>query len=249
MDQAPQEERLRCPSCLQPMAARVYPKVYNGEETLDVCWSCQGIWFDARESVQLAPAGVVQLFKEIHENTEASRPLGDKLKCTRCAETLVYRQDLTKGGRISYYFCPGEHGRFTPFTQFMIEKGFIRSLNKVEIAALAAKIETIRCSGCGAPVDLRHDTACPFCKAPIAVLDAGAVEKALAGYGAANNAQAQALRNHDTIGEIIKYRTAADEDEDRKGFFAGAGGGGNSGPPEMEDLIAASLSTLFRLLK
>jgi Zn-finger nucleic acid-binding protein len=243
MDQTPPEEQLRCPSCLEPMAARTYPKTYAGDEMLDVCWSCQGIWFDARESVQLGAAGVVQLFKEIHENqtrVEAQgRPLNNKLKCTRCVETLVYRQDLTKGGRISYYFCPAEHGRFTPFTQFMIEKGFVRALSPVEITVLAAKIQTVRCSGCGAPIDLQHDTACPFCKAPIAVLDADAVEKALASYGAATAAQAQALRNHDAVGEIIKYRTEADEAEapERREQEAG------------EDLMAAGFSTLFRLLR
>ena len=37
----------------------------------------------------------------------------------------------------------------------------------------------MRCSSCGAPIDLQRDTACGFCKAPLAILDADAVAKAL----------------------------------------------------------------------
>ncbi|HEX4329048.1 MAG TPA: zf-TFIIB domain-containing protein, partial [Burkholderiales bacterium] len=232
------EEQLRCPSCLGPMASRAYPKNYGGEETLDVCWNCQGIWFDAREAVQLAPAGVVQLFQAIHENHEQARPLGSTLKCARCVEHLVYRQDITKGGHIVYYFCPAEHGRFTPFTQFMIEKGFIRTLSAVERIALAARMPTIRCSGCGAPIDLAHDTVCSFCQAPISVLDPGAVEQALAAYGAAD--KARTVQPHDVVAEAI----LAHERNSAAHYAAG-----NQGPPDPADLVASGVETIFRYLR
>ena len=232
------EEQLRCPSCLDPMASRAYPKNYGGEETIDICWNCQGIWFDARQAVQLAPAGVVQLFQAIHENHQQARPLGSSLKCTRCVEKLVYRQDLTKGGRIAYFFCPAEHGRFTPFTQFMIEKGFIRALSAVERIALAARLQTVRCSGCGAPVDLAHDTVCSFCHAPITVLDSDAVEKALAAYGAAE--RPRTVQPHDLVAETLlthEHNSAA--------YYAA----GNDGPPPLADLMAAGVGTIFRFLR
>jgi hypothetical protein len=62
----------------------------------------------------------------------------------------------------------------------MIEKGFVRQLTAAEIGKLAIKVATIRCSGCGAPVDIRKDHACTHCRSPIAILDPEAVEQALA---------------------------------------------------------------------
>lgn len=64
----------------------------------------------------------------------------------------------------------------------MIEKGFVRQLSPVEIRELASRIQTVRCTGCGAPVDIRKDAACIHCRAPIAILDPDAVEQALATF-------------------------------------------------------------------
>jgi hypothetical protein len=67
----------------------------------------------------------------------------------------------------------------------MIEKGFVRQLTATEVGTLAARIGSVRCSSCGAPVDIRKDAACTHCRAPIAILDPEAVAQALAGYRAA----------------------------------------------------------------
>jgi uncharacterized paraquat-inducible protein A len=64
----------------------------------------------------------------------------------------------------------------------MIEKGFVRQVSPAEIKELKLHVAILRCNSCGAPVDIRSESACPHCRAPIAVLDADAVEKALAGY-------------------------------------------------------------------
>ncbi len=37
----------------------------------------------------------------------------------------------------------------------------------------------MQCSNCGAPIDLEHDTVCPYCRSPLAILDSDAVGKAL----------------------------------------------------------------------
>jgi len=164
------------------MAPHGFPRKTGGEVTLDLCFPCQGIWFDAYESLQLAPAGVIDLFKRIHEHRDDVRlPLADALRCPRCSERLIRSQDRVKSGLFNYQRC-GEHGRFITFSQFMIEKGFVRQLNMAEISELKARIGVVHCTGCGAPVDIRTDSACPHCRAPIAILDTQAVEKALAGY-------------------------------------------------------------------
>jgi Transcription factor zinc-finger len=233
---------LTCPSCAGPMESRAYPRALGGEESLDLCWSCQGIWFDAYESTQLTPAGVVALFQQIHENHEASRPLGEALKCPRCLDKLTYRSDITKSGRMAYYLCPKQHGRFTPFTQFLIEKGFIRSLTRAEIGTLSAKIQTIRCSGCGAPVDLQRDTVCGFCHSPIAILDSQAVEKALAAYGAAD--KPRTLPTHDMVSEVIAQHQLEHENERHKNLREDT-----AEPPDVADLVAFSINSIFRLLR
>ena len=91
-------------------------------------------------------------------------------------------RDIVRSGRFTYHHCPQDHGRFTAFAQFMIEKGFVRQLVPAEIKSLAARIGIVHCTGCGAPVDIRTEPACSHCGSPISILDPAAVEKALAAY-------------------------------------------------------------------
>ena len=164
------------------MSTHRFPRKTGGEVELDLCFPCQGIWFDEYESLQLAPSGVIDLFKLIHEHRDDQRlPLAKPLRCPRCKERMIHSQDRVKSGLFNYMRC-GQHGRFVTFSQFMIEKGFVRQLNGAEINELKARIGTIRCNGCGAPVDIHQQSACGHCQAPIAILDPQAVEQALAGY-------------------------------------------------------------------
>lgn len=164
------------------MGAHRFPRKLAGEVELDLCFACKGIWFDDYESLHLAPAGVIDLFKLIHERRDDQRlPLASPLRCPRCNERLIQSQDRVKSGLFNYQRC-GQHGRFISFAQFMIEKGFVRQLSGAEIREISARIAVVRCTGCGAPVDIRKQSACGHCRAPIAILDPQAVEQALAGY-------------------------------------------------------------------
>lgn len=172
-----------CPSCRSAMLRQRFARKINGEVELDLCFACQGIWFDEYESPQLAPASVIELFRMIHQHRDAPRlPLAGVLNCPRCDERLIESRDRVKSGLFNYLRCLQRHGRFITFAQFMIEKGFVRQLNGAEIDQLKVRIGVVRCTGCGAPVDIRQDSACGHCRAPIAILDAQAVEAALAGY-------------------------------------------------------------------
>ena len=165
------------------MSSHRFLRKLTGEVELDLCFACQGIWFDEYESLQLAPAGVIGLFKLIHEHRDDQRlPLADPLCCPRCKERLIHSLDRVKSGLFNYLRCVQHHGRFITFAEFMIEKGFVRQLTGAEIDELKVHIGVVRCTGCGAPVDIRKDSACPHCRAPIAILDTQAVEAALAGY-------------------------------------------------------------------
>lgn len=149
--------------------------------TIDTCWPCHLIWFDHLESSSLSPASVIELFKRIHTLRDGPRNLVRVVtSCPICDTTLQNTSDLARGGRFSYSRCANGHGRLIPFTQFLREKNFIRSLNPAEIASLAVRIRQIRCSSCGGPINLETDQACTHCGAAISVLDDAAVEKTLA---------------------------------------------------------------------
>ena len=180
MDAAVCDPKVACPSCAQPMAKRALPNHDGGPVCLDLCYPCHAIWFDRNESVQLAPRGVIELFRDVHARQgEPRRALPERFGCPRCRTPLALVHDLAKAGRFSYWRCPGQHGRLTPFFQFLREKQFVRALTPAELGRVRAELKVVRCSSCGAPIDLQRDTACGFCKAPLAILDADAVAKAL----------------------------------------------------------------------
>jgi DNA-directed RNA polymerase subunit RPC12/RpoP len=152
------------------------PRKPLGELTVDLCSECQAFWFDAFESVQLTPGATLALFDILRKTKPASgHGLPAGLPCPRCTQPLVLTHDLQRTTRFTYYRCPYGHGRFTPFVQFLREKDFIRPLSPAELARLKAVICIVRCSSCGGPVDLEKDAACPYCRAPIAILDADAI--------------------------------------------------------------------------
>jgi hypothetical protein len=152
----------------------------HGTVRVQLCFACAGLWFDHLASVQLAPGAVMELFKEINSRPPGARePLAKLLNCPRCGDALALSFDLSKSGRFSYFMCHRGDGRFTPFTQFLREKQFIRTLTPAELQRVRSQVRQITCSECGAPIDLEHDTQCKYCHAPVSFLDPEAVAKAM----------------------------------------------------------------------
>ena len=169
-----------CPSCAAPMQARSFARQPLGAVEIDICFACHAIWFDQYESTQLAPKSVIDLFRLIHDHRDSpQRPVADSSRCPNCREALHLVHDIQRTNRISYYRCARCQGRFTTFFQFLREKNFVRSLSGAEIAKLRVTITQVRCSSCGAPVDVQKDSACSFCRAPLSILDADAVKTTL----------------------------------------------------------------------
>jgi len=186
---------VRCASCDQPMQPRALARNVGGDLQVDLCHPCHAIWFDRNESLQLAPGAVIELFRDIHRHRdEARRPLAERPKCPLCRSVLVLTRDVVKAGRITYYRCAQDHGRLTPFAEFLREKQFVRALTPGELARVRAELKTVRCSGCGAPIDLARESACGFCRAPIAILDPDAVERALKMWADAEARRARPTR-------------------------------------------------------
>lgn len=180
------ESAVACSSCANPMRTETFERKLGGQLSVDICLACKLIWFDQFESMQLAPGGLLELFKLIHTHqSDPVHPDSDRLPCPRCRAPLSLTYDMQRNTRFVYYRCLIGHGRLTAFYQFLREKNFVRNLNAGEVARLKADIRQVRCSGCGAPINLETDSACRFCKAPIAILDANAVQAALEGLAAA----------------------------------------------------------------
>ena len=168
------------------MLTREFERQQGGFVSLDLCFPCQLIWFDAFESQQLSPGGILEVFKTLHEERAATRnALPALLACPRCQSRLALTHDLQHTTHFTYFRCEFGHGRLTPFFQFLLEKNFVRPVTGAELAALKAKVKTVQCSNCGAPLDLEHDSACRYCGSPISILDPDAVATTIRQLGAA----------------------------------------------------------------
>ena len=175
-----------CTNCSSKMALYSLPGHYDSTVDIDVCMACNAIWFDQFESIQLSPDGTVALFQLIHQGggtgSGASIKFSEGLRCVTCGDGMKLTNDQVKGTRFSYQACSKGHGRFTTFYNFLAEKQFVRELTKAERAKLAATVQQLRCSGCGAAVNIGKVDACEYCRAPMSVFDRDAAKKAIDHY-------------------------------------------------------------------
>ena len=209
-----------CPSCHTPMEKHALASVAGGKVLLDLCFACHGIWFDPQENLKLSPAAVVELFRLLHAHqSETRQALALKMACPHCKCALAQGFDVVKSGRYITYRCPQRHGRFSAFSSFMIEKGFVRQLTRPEIDDMAQRVAVIYCTSCGAPVDLRKDHACPHCRSAFSLLDPKAVEQALSGYAkaASNVGVVNAPQLADALIMVERDRVQALRDAKQRG--------------------------------
>ena len=148
---------------------------------LDLCGGCNGIWFDGMESHQLTPGATLALFKEMGEAVaEANRPLAARKQCPRCQALLIGELDKQRTTTFEAFRCPKGHGRYLTFGAFLRAKNFIRDLTPAEVAELRRHVQSVKCTGCGAAVDVRTTSACAFCRAPIAMIDPDQLQRTIA---------------------------------------------------------------------
>ena len=220
---------------------------------LDICYPCQGMWFDRYENLKLTADSVVELFRLLHERrAEQHQPLSPELACPRCARPLEKGFDLVRSGRYITFRCAGQHGRFSSFSSFMIEKGFVRPMTRPEVEDLAKRVGAIYCTSCGAPVDIRKDHACPYCRAAFSLLDPQAVTRALEGYARAS-AKARAMQATtlatvgDTLVATVQDRSRAAERGRQQGAFTTVGGAPTA--VVTGDLLAAGVEMVWSVLQ
>lgn len=148
---------------------------------LDLCAGCNGIWFDGMESHQLTPGSTLALFRQMGEAVaEANRPLAARKACPRCQALLTRELDKQRSTTFEGFRCPSGHGRYMTFGAFLRAKNFVRDLTPVEVTELRRHVQSVKCTGCGAAVDVRQHSACTFCRAPIAMIDADQLQRTIA---------------------------------------------------------------------
>lgn len=229
----------RCPSCGEAMEQRAFDRKPLGRVELDVCFGCHALWFDQYESLQLTPAAVLQVFRIINEHRERpARPLGEHPRCPECNKALLFTQDVQRHNRLSYHRCVHGHGRLTTFYQFLREKNFVRSLSPGEIEKLKVHVTQVRCSSCGAPVSLERDAQCGYCRAPVSILDAGAVSRTIAQL-----TEAERRRQHVDPMALMDGLLAGKAFERKMARIEGRGM--TSVTPDAVDLVAEALGFLL----
>ncbi|HKV23521.1 MAG TPA: hypothetical protein VJN93_02920 [Candidatus Acidoferrum sp.] len=140
--------------------------------TIDVCAACQAFWFDQHKDLQLSPGSTLELMKYIGEHSSARKPaFAQVLPCPVCGAQMTLAHNMTRNVHFVYWHCASEHGHLIAFIEFLKEKNFIRPLSPVEIQHLRESVQTVKCASCGAAVDLRNSSECPYCHAPISILD------------------------------------------------------------------------------
>jgi hypothetical protein len=220
------------------MQAQDLERKAHGRMLVDLCPHCRALWFDAFESLQLTPGATLALFRAVDSApVHAGGALPTRLPCPRCGIALLPTHDRQRTTPFTYYRCPRGHGRFTPFVQFLLEKDFIRPLAPAEMRRLRELLPAVRCSGCGAPVDLSRDAACAYCRAPVVALDPDAVAAKIRGLERA--VDRQRTLGVDALAEAIL--------QGHRGPAANLQG--RPGPADAGDLVSAGLAALAALLR
>jgi len=246
----PRLASVNCPNCGAGMDQEALEGKLGVAIEVDVCFGCHILWLDKRESLQLSARGTLDLFRSLNEHHDDARnALRDHNVCPRCGRRLKLMHDIGKAGRFSYYRCP-EHGRLTPFSEFLKEKQFVRALTPAEQRRLSAEIKQVQCSSCGAPVDLTKGFECAHCGSPLTVLDPDAVDRTLKELDEADAARkvldpAAAEARARALVAMENFRTRRPDERDAPlSFTIRRVDSGHM----AADILSASINMLFRPL-
>ena len=146
--------------------------VLGARVEIDLCSRCRAFWFDPFETVHLTPASTLKIFGLIaDQSSPAPEAFPSDSYCPKCGMRLHLAHDRQRNTPFQYWRCEQEHGRFTPFIDFLREKEFVRALSPEQMTELRQNIRIVNCSNCGAPIDLTHDSVCAHCGAAVSMID------------------------------------------------------------------------------
>jgi len=211
------------------------------ETAIDICHTCQSLWFDKHESITLMPGSTLALFRIIGERVgRPRRSDADVARCPRCEARLRPAHDLQRTTRFRYLRCPTGHGRLITFYDFLLEKDFIRPLTPAQIRELRDQVGTVNCANCGAPVDLRTNAACTHCGSALSMLDLHQAERLVEQL---RQAEERAGRPVDPTLPLLLERARRDAE---RPFLGMEGDAGWIRALQSTDLIGAGLAAVAR---
>lgn len=168
---------------------------YGHNVDLDLCRSCDLVWFDDTETAQLSGPALLELIGHM----VAARALPHEMlrpdpRCPRCDGRLTIVHNESRWGRSSQLQCVRRHGAYQSFAQFLEEKGLLRPMSLIDRAKLLRDRGRIDCINCGGEIG-KGDERCRWCHSIPSLLDVARL--------------AHALDPLDTIAPSAVYRAAA----------------------------------------
>ena len=168
---------------------------YGHNVDLDLCRSCDLVWFDGSETAQLTGPALLELIGQM----ASARALPHEMlrtdpRCPRCAGRLKIAHNQSRWGRSSQLQCVRRHGAYQSFAQFLEGKGLLRPMSLIDRAKLLRDRGRIDCINCGGEI-AKDDEQCRWCRSIPSLLDVARL--------------ARALDPHDTIAPPPVYQAAA----------------------------------------
>lgn len=130
-----------CPKCVGILQTR---KIEDIE--VDVCFTCEGIWFDAGELEEVIKRDahdytMIDVGKEDYDGLEL-KELHDQLdvkpgKCPRCGELMLQSQYGKSSHTVHVDMCPAGHG-------IWLDGGEIHNLRKRHLVNIADEVEYLK---------------------------------------------------------------------------------------------------------
>ncbi|WP_374658375.1 zf-TFIIB domain-containing protein [Inhella sp.] len=161
-----------CPRCGHRMAHLTLSGLDQRLVEVDHCGACRLVWFDALESVQLAPLGWVQLLRRLEEGggLGLAPPLPRLPACPLCTQPLKAVQNRSRFGTFAMLECPQRHGHLHTHAGLLAERGLVRALLPLERTRLRSGALRLDCLNCGAPLSGDADH-CRYCDSAVVVID------------------------------------------------------------------------------
>lgn len=152
---------------------------YASTVELDLCRSCDVVWFDAIETAQLSGPALLDLIGAMAAaRAEQHELLRADARCPRCAGALSLVHNQSRWGRSTQLQCVRRHGAYQSFAQFLQEKGLLRPMALPDRARLLRERGRIECVNCGGDIG-KDDAQCPWCHSVPSLLDVARLAHAL----------------------------------------------------------------------
>jgi hypothetical protein len=170
---------LSCGNCKATMRRVALAGHYGSTVEVDLCASCDLVWFDGTETARLSGPGMLELIGNMALGYDLPfEPLRPAAACPRCSGRLALVHNQSRWGRSVQLQCVVRHGAYQSFAEFLEEKGLLRPMSRLDRARLLRDRGRVDCVNCGAAVGV-DDERCPYCRSVPSLLDVARLARAL----------------------------------------------------------------------